>query len=284
MKRLTTYCGMGAALTGFGLLAGTGCFGTTLAELDDTAVLGAGFVGDADDRIATVSEQLPVIGMREFQNQGQIPGFEDGTCTGVCDFTSTDVLENLNVKNGGIATLNGTIVTGNIVVEDGGALFLLNGVEVEGNVQSFGGSEISVLDAIVGGSIQIKNTPSIRVERAVVEGDIQLEENAATGTNTLVVSNTMGGNLQVYKNNFGGREAQLFANDVAGNLQLVDNQGGTIVVNDNRVESAAQCIDNGSAITGCGNVVGDLECSYISSGPCAPNGSGSTGGHDCATN
>lgn len=194
--------------------------------------------------------------------------FEDDTCTGPCEFGPADRLENLYVKNGGVATLDGTHVAGNIVVEDGASLFLMNGV-VEGNVQSFGGTEISVEGATVGGSIQIKNTPFILVEGSTMEGDLQLEENTATGKNTTLALNVIGGNLQIYKNKFTGREALLMANEIFGNLQLVRNKGGSILVQNNVVESALQCKDNSSSISGCGNTVGDLECKKISGGPCA---------------
>lgn len=185
------------------------------------------------------------------------------TCTSVCNFGPGDTLDNLNVKNGGVATLDGTRVTGNIVVEDGGALYLVDGVDVEGNVQSFGGSEISVVNAVVGGSIQIKNTPRILIEQSTIEADVQLEENDAKVTDTPVASNTIGGNLQLYKNDFAGRQAELLLNDVLGNLQLVNNRGGEIILSDNYVESALQCTDNDSVISGNGNDVGDLECPHL---------------------
>lgn len=188
------------------------------------------------------------------------------TCTSVCNFGPGDVLDNLNVKNGGVATLDGMRVTGSIVVEDGGVLFLVNGVAVDGNVQSFGGAETSVTDSAVGGSIQIKNTPLIVVEASTMEGDLQLEENNATFAATLILSNVIGGNLQLYKNSFAGYEVQLSFNEVYGNLQLVDNRGGTIVVSDNFVEGALECPDNESEITGSGNDVGDLECAYLQEG------------------
>jgi hypothetical protein len=185
------------------------------------------------------------------------------TCTSVCNFGPGDVLDNLNVKNGGVATLDGTLVTGNIVVEDGGKLFLKNGVEVEGNVQSFGASHTSVKDTTVGGSVQIKNTPKILVTTSTIEGDLQLEENNATLPETKITWNVIGGNLQLYKNKFTNRQARIIANDVYGNLQLVDNQTGTIVVKNNYVESALQCSDNDAVITGSGNDAGDLECPQL---------------------
>jgi hypothetical protein len=94
-------------------------------------------------------------------------------------------------------------------------------------------------DAVVGGSIQIK-TPLIRIERSTMEGDLQLEENNTTVDDTMIASNAIGGSLQLYKNNFVGRKAHLSLNNVSGNLQLVNNQGGTILVNDNIVKSALQ--------------------------------------------
>ncbi|MCI0542048.1 MAG: hypothetical protein L0Z50_43180 [Verrucomicrobiales bacterium] len=90
------------------------------------------------------------------------------TCTSTCNFGPGDVLDNLNVKNGGVATLSGTLVTGSIVVEDGGQVYLKNGVRVEGNVQAFGASWASIKSAVIGGSVQIKNTPNIRVENSTV--------------------------------------------------------------------------------------------------------------------
>ena len=172
-----------------------------------------------------------------------------------------DVLDNLNVKNGGVATLNGTVVTGNIVVEDSGQLFLKKGVDVEGNVQGFGASWVSVSSAVIGGSVQIKNTPSIRVQNSTVEGDVQLEENVANLPRTIIRANVIGGSLQLTKNNFTNRRASIVANDVFGNLQLVENVGGIIVVNDNFVESALQCSDNTSTIRGSGNDAGDWNVS-----------------------
>jgi len=215
-------------------------------------------------------------------SNGGSGNFEDDTCTGVCDFGPGDTLENLYIKNGGKATLNGTRVTGNIVVEDGGALDLSNGVNVGGNVQSFGGSEISVLNAAVGGSIQVKNTPRIRIEKSTMEGDLQLEENNAKVDDTSIFSNHIGGNLQLYKNNFAGRKAHVSSNSVLGNLQLVNNKGGMILVYDNIVKSALQCGDNDSEISGCGNDVGDLECPGIDPGPCDSNARKALGGAQTA--
>lgn len=185
------------------------------------------------------------------------------TCTRTCNFGPGDVLDNLQVKRGGVATLNGTRVTGNIIVEDGGRLYLKNGVEVEGNVQAFGASWASIKSAVIGGSVQIKNTPNIVVKNNVVGGDVQLENNVARLPETLIGGNVIGGNLQLYKNNFTGRQGIISANDVFGNLQLVNNRGGTIVVNNNYVESALQCGDNKSRIIGSGNDAGDLECPYL---------------------
>lgn len=80
------------------------------------------------------------------------------TCTGVCRFGPRDVLDNLEVKRGGVATVQGSLVKGNIVVEDGGVLVLKSRAAVNGDVQAFGAGSVTVHQATVGGSVQIKNT------------------------------------------------------------------------------------------------------------------------------
>lgn len=181
------------------------------------------------------------------------------TCTSVCTFGPEDTLDNLTVKNGGFATLDGTLVTGNVVVEDGGKLILKNGVEVEGSVQSFGATLCKVKDTFINGSLQIKKTKKITVENVTINGDLQLETNKIQRSAT-IRGCLIGGNMQLYKNRIGTYQILIAANEVHGNLQLVDNRDGTIVVEDNYVESSIQCTDNTSLIAGSGNEAGDIEC------------------------
>ena len=193
------------------------------------------------------------------------PVFADTfVCTGNCSFGPNDVLDNLEVKNGGVATLNGTRVNGNIVVKNGGKLYLKNGAEVEGNVQSEeGAGRVDVRDSFVDGDIQIKQTKRIVVKNTIIDGNLQLQENNAKYIDTVLNGNFIGGDLQLDKNKFTNRKAKINGNDVFGNLQLVDNDNGIIIVKNNFVESALQCDDNDSQITGFGNDAGDLECPFL---------------------
>lgn len=196
------------------------------------------------------------------------------TCTSVCTFGPHQTIDNLQIKQGGSALLDGTYVQGSIVVEDGGRLELANGVTIVGNVQSFGGMEVVLRDANVGGSVQVKNTPSILIENMLVEADIQLEENAGR---IKVIANRMGGNLQIYKNRFRQQYGIVMNNEVFGNLQLIDNREGTVEVVGNFVESALQCSDNRAVLVGHSNNAGDLECVFLAGGGPGGPGAGGTG-------
>ncbi len=161
---------------------------------------------------------------------------DDTYVTGKKTFGPNAQFENLIIKEGATAILNGSRVDGNIFVRPGATL-IAHHVTVGGNIQSTNAKRVSVKHSFIDGDFQMDNTGPI-----------------------MLLHSTVGGNVQLFSNNAGLKQIRICRNTVGGDIQAESNISSRFVVSFNVIDGNLQGESNNKRPTGKGNFVkGDTD-------------------------
>jgi hypothetical protein len=159
----------------------------------------------------------------------------------------------------------------NLSIPDGASCVLDTGTRIDGNIELGTGSSLYARNIQVEGNIQGQRARAMLLETSRVGGNVQLER----GEESSITSSTIDGSIQLNQN---GGSIFVLGNQIDSDLQLFQNRAGAtsednvvggniqiedtrghLVVNRNRADGNLQCKRNDPAPIGSGNQASSKE-------------------------